>query len=252
MKVLCWNVNGIRALFRNINIIDFFEKYKDVDVMCFQELKAQEQNITEILDTFKQMYPFISISCAVKKGYSGVMICSKTEFNEILIPDDEGRIVCVEFDDIILFNVYVMNSKSKLTRIDERLEFDEMFYDQVYERINEETSKTIIVCGDLNSSLSELDYWNSNNHKMNIPGYSKQEINSLKFHMKRCKLIDTFRHFTQSIEYSFYTYRNKMRSKNKGFRLDYFLTNNINKVTSSIINKDTGSDHLPIILTLKE
>lgn len=249
MKLISWNVNGIRAVAKK----NFFEDFKelDADILCLQETKAQDDQVAETLTPINDYY--IYSNSAVKKGYSGTAILSKTEPISVSrdigieIHDTEGRVLCLEYDKFYLVNVYVPNSGSDLKRLDYRQDWDLAFFN--YLKKLEET-KPVIVCGDFNVAHRPIDLARPKPNYNKSAGYMQEEIDGMD-RFTQGGLVDTFRHFYPETtdKYSWWSYRAGARGKNVGWRIDYFLVseNFIPKVKNAfILNEVMGSDHCPV------
>ncbi|MFA9377480.1 MAG: exodeoxyribonuclease III [Lachnotalea sp.] len=249
MKLVSWNVNGIRACVQK-GFMDFFENI-DADIFCIQESKMQEGQLELILEGYNQYWNY-----AVKKGYSGTAIFSKKKplsvYNGIGIEehDNEGRVITLEFEQFYMITVYVPNSQNELARLDYRLKWEDDF--QTYLNKLEET-KPVIVCGDLNVAHKEIDLKNPKANRKNA-GFSDEERGKFT-QLLESGFTDTFRYLypNQAEIYSWWSYRFSARSKNAGWRIDYFLTSNMlkDKIKEAKIHTDImGSDHCPVELEI--
>ena len=250
MKLLSWNVNGIRASLKK-GFLDFVEK-ENPDILCLQETKAHPDQVDEILDDYHKFW-----NSAEKKGYSGTAVFSKEEplsvTNGIGIEkhDKEGRVVSCEFDDYFLVNVYTPNAQNELARIDYRIDWDKAFLNFI--KILEK-SKPVITCGDLNVAHKAIDLARPKQNEGNA-GYSEQERAGFDAYIN-AGFVDSFRIFNQEPEnYSWWSYRAiGARDRNVGWRIDYFLVSESLKdkvKTAFILNKVMGSDHCPVGIELK-
>lgn len=250
MKLLSWNVNGIRASLKK-GFLDFVEK-ENPDILCLQETKAHPDQVDEILDDYHKFW-----NSAEKKGYSGTAVFSKEEplsvTNGIGIEkhDKEGRVVSCEFDDYFLVNVYTPNAQDKLARIDYRMDWDKAFLNFIKTL---EKSKPVITCGDLNVAHKAIDLARPKQNEGNA-GYSEQERAGFDAYIN-AGFVDSFRIFNQEPEnYSWWSYRAiGARDRNVGWRIDYFLVSESFKdkvKTAFILNKVMGSDHCPVGIELK-
>ena len=248
MKIVSWNVAGLRACL-NKGFDLFFDKEK-ADIYCLQETKVlEEQNPFHPYGYYEYLYP------AEKKGYSGMMIYTKIEPISVkygiddLEYDSEGRTITLEFDDFYLVNCYVPNSKRELLRLDSRMRFEDLMrkYLDGLRKI-----KNVIYCGDLNVAHKEIDLKNPDANRRNA-GFTDEEREKMT-ELLKSGFIDTFRHFYPTeVKYSWWSYMRNSRSKNIGWRIDYFIVNKefINKVKNSkILNEVEGSDHCPIELLI--
>lgn len=250
MKLISWNVNGLRACM-NKGFMDFFNEV-DADVFCLQEIKMLKEQADFSFNGYKEFW-----NSADKKGYSGTLILSKNEPLNVSYDmkierhDKEGRIICAEFKDFYLVNVYTPNSKRELERLDYRMEWEDDFraYLKALDSI-----KPVIVCGDLNVAHKEIDLKNPKTNRRNA-GFTDEERNKMS-ELLDSGFIDSFRFFYPDLEnaYSWWSYFGKAREKNIGWRIDYFLASN--KLESklkdaTIYPQILGSDHCPVGLELK-
>ncbi len=248
MKIISWNVNGIRAAAKK----DFQGSVHGInpDILCLQETKAQDGQVAEAID-LKEDYN-LSINSAMKKGYSGTAILSKE--NPISVKnhlgikahDQEGRVMTAEYEHFFLVNVYVPNSKRGLLRLDYREGWDK---DLLAHLKNLEKKKPVIICGDLNVAHQAIDLKNPKSNYNKTAGYTQVEIDGLSNYID-AGFIDSFRHFhPEQVAYSWWSYRMKARERNIGWRIDYFLVSKsiIDKVTAAFILPEViGSDHCPV------
>lgn len=249
MKLVSWNVNGIRACIRK----GMFESMKDMDadVYCFQEIKALKE---QVLDEFDGFYEYWN--SAKRKGYSGTLILSKVEALSfttgigVEVFDDEGRTITLEYEDFYLVNVYTPNSKRALERLEERMFWE----DSLRNYLNElDKIKSVILCGDLNVAHKEIDLRNPSTNRRNA-GFTDEEREKMTA-LLESGYTDTFRHLYPDMEgaYSWWSYFGKARENNTGWRIDYFvLSDRINnRIKEAGIRPDIyGSDHCPVTLTL--
>jgi len=248
MKIVSWNVNGIRAVMKK-GFDNIFENF-NADVVCLQETKAQDDQVIEALKDFDNYHIFAN--SAVKKGYSGTTIISKSKpigfIKDIGIEehDQEGRITGAEFDQFYLINVYVPNSGSELLRLDYRQKWDEDFLNYLK---NLEQKKPVIVVGDFNVANKEIDLARPKPNYNKSAGYMQEEIDGFD-NFTNNDLVDTYRYMhPKEIKYSWWSYRANARGNNVGWRIDYVLTSKkiIDDVTSAFIMNDVfGSDHCPV------
>jgi exodeoxyribonuclease-3 len=251
MKLISWNVNGLRAVM-NKGFNDFFESI-DADIFCIQETKLQEGQIDYKPDGY-----FAYWNSAVKKGYSGTAVFSKIKPKKVTYGinieehDQEGRVITLEFEKFYLVNCYTPNSQRELTRLEYRMKWENDFREYLKE-LN--TKKPVILCGDLNVAHNEIDLKNPKTNRKNA-GFTDQEREKFT-ELLESGFIDTYRHFNPDKEgiYSWWSYRFKAREKNAGWRIDYFcaskdLENNL--VSADIHTQILGSDHCPIELVVKD
>ena len=253
MKLVSWNVNGIRAAVGK----EFIKEYKKTkaDIYCIQETKAQDdQVITALKDIHRRNK---NMNSAVKKGYSGVATLSKEEPLNVTLGigieehDQEGRVLTTEMEHFIMVNVYVPNSGNGLKRLDYRAIWDKAFAEYLGELRQQ---KPVIVTGDFNVAHQPIDLARPKSNYNKTSGYTQVEIDGMTG-LLNVGLIDSFRFLhPEKIQYTFWSVRFGARAKNIGWRLDYFLVderlkNNITKAT--IKDKIMGSDHCPIELELE-
>jgi len=250
MKILSWNVNGIRSVLRNGFLKDI-EKEK-AEILCLQETRAHPEQVDEILKEYKYHY----WNPAEKKGYSGTAIFSKKEpislnkgiGHEL---DNEGRVIMAEFDKFYLINVYTPNSGRGLVRLDIRKDWDKHFLKYIKSL---EKKKPVVVCGDFNVAHKEIDLANPKPNYDKTAGYTQIEINGFQ-NLVDNNFVDSFREFDKSPKkYTYWSAMFKARERNVGWRIDYFLVSkkimkNIKK--SFILDKILGSDHCPVGIELK-
>ena len=248
MKLISWNVNGLRACVQK-GFLDFF-KETDADVFCIQESKLQDGQINLELNGYRQYWNY-----AEKKGYSGTAIFSKKEPISVTYGlgieehDHEGRVITLEFENFYLITVYTPNSKSELERLDYRMKWEDDFLSYIKKL---EENKPVIFCGDLNVAHNEIDIRNPSTNHFSA-GFTDEERNKFT-HLLNSGFIDSFRYkYPEKIEYSWWSYRFKAREKNIGWRLDYFVTSKSLKdriIDSKIHTSILGSDHCPIELNI--
>lgn len=254
MKFISWNVNGVRAAMKK----DFLNQFKamDADFFCLQETKAQDDQVKEALSEIDGYYVYMT--SAVRKGYSGTAVLSKQEALSVSYGigveehDQEGRVVCAEYDRFYLVNVYVPNSGSELARLDYRSEWDKAFYEYLK---GLETIKPVIVCGDFNVAHTAIDLARPKPNYNKSAGYTQTEIDGMDRFVNG-GFVDTFRYFypTTTEAYSWWSYRGGARAKNVGWRIDYFLVSQSLKESlksAAILADQMGSDHCPILLEIK-
>ena len=248
MRLISWNLNGIRAVAKKGLIEKIYSM--NPDVIGFQETKAQNDQVREALFGIDG-YEIFSNS-AEKKGYSGTAILSKKKpisFQNgigIEVFDNEGRVLTCEFEEFYFVTVYVPNSGGQLLRLDYRISWDKAFLQFLK---NLERSKPVIVCGDFNVAHQPIDLKNPKANYNKSAGYMQQEIDGLDNYLNS-GFIDTYREFyPDSIAYSWWSYRFNARAKNIGWRIDYFLSSNSikNQIKDAfILDQMMGSDHCPV------
>jgi exodeoxyribonuclease III len=253
MKIISWNVNGLRAVVKK----DFCSQLKSInaDVFCIQETKAQDDQVKEALADLRG-YCLYSTS-AVRKGYSGTAILSKIEPINVAYGigieahDGEGRVITAEFSDFFVVNVYVPNSGSELVRLDYRQEWDKALYDYLKKL---EQRKSVIICGDFNVAHQPIDIAHPAANYNKSAGYTQKEIDGMD-RFTNGGFIDTFRYLypDKKEAYSWWSYRFNARAKNVGWRIDYFLISETLKSQlkeALILPEVEGSDHCPIGIVL--
>ena len=250
MKLISWNVNGLRACVGK-GFMDFF-KEADADIFCLQETKLQEGQIELELPDYHQYWNY-----AEKKGYSGTAIFTKEEPLSVTYGigieehDHEGRVITLEFPDFYMITVYTPNSQDGLARLDYRMKWEDDFLAYIKKL---EEKKPVIFCGDLNVAHKEIDLKNPKTNRKN-PGFTDEEREKFTV-ITESGLIDTFRYFYPDLEnaYSWWSYRFHAREKNTGWRIDYFVASEClkDRLSDAVIYKDImGSDHCPVGLLLK-
>lgn len=249
MKIVSWNVNGIRAIMKK----DFAGSVKTLepDILCLQETKANREQVNIALQLVNGYHVYANAS-KEKKGYSGTAILSKTEpvnvsyDMDVLLHDKEGRVIAAEYENYYLVNVYVPNSGQELVRLEYRKQWDKDFLDFLK---NLEKHKPVIVCGDLNVAHQPIDIARPKANYNKSAGYTQVEIDGFD-NMVSNGFVDTFRHLhPEEVAYSWWSYRANARAKNIGWRIDYFLVSDalLPKVENAFIKPDfTGSDHCPV------
>ena len=253
MKILSFNVNGVRACAGKTLLQDLYTL--DCDVVCLQETKATPEQVAEALSglTGYHLYAY----SAEKKGYSGTAILSKELPLSVKLGlgiaehDNEGRVITAEFQDYFVVTAYVPNASSGLKRLDYRTKgWDVAFLAFIK---NLERSKPVVVCGDLNVAHQPIDLKNPKPNYNKTPGYTQLEIDGLTT-MLNSGLVDTYRHlYPTTVKYSWWSYRGGSRERNVGWRLDYFLVSEslmVKVKNSEILNDVLGSDHCPVLLSL--
>ena len=253
MKIISFNVNGIRAIVTK-NFIQDMQAISP-DVICLQETKADAEQVAIAVADLSGYHVFANQ--AEKKGYSGTAILSKKAPISVEYGmgtdehDHEGRIVKAEFDDFFLVCVYVPNSGSELARLPYRQQWDADFL--AYLKKCEET-KPVVICGDLNVAHQAIDLARPKENYNKAAGYMQEEIDGLSRFVD-AGLVDTFRYFNpDQAKYSWWSYRAGAREKNVGWRIDYFLASEafLNRISATEIYNDIlGSDHCPVGITIK-
>jgi len=249
MKLISWNVNGLRACVQK-GFLDIFHSL-DADVFCLQETKLQEGQIELPLPGYLQYWNY-----AEKAGYSGTAIFTKKEpisvFYGIGIPehDKEGRVITLEYDSFYCVTCYTPNSQNELARLPYRMEWEDAFLGYL-DRLKEK--KSVVICGDLNVAFREIDLKNPKTNRQNA-GFTDEEREKFGVLLSH-GYIDTFRHFYPDLEqaYSWWSYRFHAREKNAGWRIDYFLVSEELKdqlKDAKIHSNIFGSDHCPVELTI--
>lgn len=247
MKFISWNVNGIRACV-NKGFLDYFNEM-DADFFCVQETKCQEGQIVLELDGYYQYW-----NSAVKKGYSGTAIFTKHKPLSVKygIEDEvcanEGRIITLEYEDFYLVNAYTPNAKRDLSRLAERLEWEDQMRSYLIEL---DSAKPVIYCGDLNVAHEEIDIKNAKSNIGNS-GFTYEEREKMST-LLASGFSDTFRTLNPDVKdrYTWWSYMPKVRERNVGWRIDYFIVSNrlMEKVAQADIHSSVlGSDHCPILL----
>ena len=249
MKLISWNVNGLRAVVGK-NFREVFQSL-DADFFCLQETKMQAGQLDLQFPGYRSWWNF-----ADKKGYSGTAIYSRMEPLAVTYGmgidehDHEGRVITLEMDDFFLVCVYTPNSQDGLRRLDYRMRWEDDFRRYLQGR---DSRKPVVVCGDMNVAHKEIDLKNPKTNRQNA-GFTDEERNQMTA-LLEAGFADTFRHLhpTQEGIYSWWSYRFHAREKNTGWRIDYFLTSNrlLPRVREANILTDImGSDHCPVELVL--
>ncbi len=251
IKLVSWNVNGLRACV-NKGFNDFF-KESGADIFCVQETKLQEgQIVMEQGEEYMQYWNY-----ALKKGYSGTAVFTRIKPLSVRygIEDDsepEGRIITLEFAGFYLVNVYTPNAKRDLTRLEYRMEWEDRFRNYL---LALDQHKPVVVCGDLNVAHQDIDLKNAKSNRGNS-GFTDEERGKMTT-LLDSGFVDTFRYFYPDTEgaYSWWSYMPKIRERNVGWRIDYFLASSRmapQLVEAGIECNVLGSDHCPVVLTIKE
>ncbi|MDI9472709.1 MAG: exodeoxyribonuclease III [Bacillota bacterium] len=250
MKLHSWNVNGLRAVIRK-GFFDYLSR-EDPHIVCLQEIKAMPDQVEDTFDGYHVFW-----NSAQRKGYSGTMTLSKTKPISVRkgigieVFDVEGRVLTLEFDDFFLVNIYTPNSKSALERLDERMYFEDELRAFLAEL---EEEKHVIVCGDLNVAHQEIDLKNPQSNRRSA-GFTDEEREKFT-QLLESGYIDTFRYFyPDAVDvYSWWSPITRARSRNAGWRIDYFLVSEGMKEKmkdARVLMEVMGSDHCPVELELK-
>lgn len=249
MKLISWNVNGIRAAITK-GFYEFLLE-EQPDVLGIQESKMQENQIELLADGY-HIYQY----SAIKKGYSGVIVFTKEEPLEVIRGlgieehDQEGRVLTLEFPNFYYVCVYTPNAKDGLLRLPYRQEWDRVFLAHL---VKLEETKPVICCGDLNVAHQPIDLTNPTKNEKN-PGYSPEERQGFA-NLLDAGFIDTFRLLhPEKIQYSWWSYRFNARANNVGWRIDYFVVSGSLKEkirSASILDQQLGSDHAPVVLEIE-
>ena len=257
MKIIAWNINGIRASMKNGDLYNLIDR-ENPHIICLGETKltCPIESVSKDLDKTLSQYKYKYYStCSTKKGYSGTAIFSKKKPLNITYGldtvDNEGRVITIEFKSFYLVHVYTPNSGEELKRLKFRINtWDTKF--KTYLDILQKY-KPLVVCGDLNVANEPIDIHDPTHNKYSA-GYTIEERESFKKLLSSVNLIDTFRYLhPEEIKYSYWSYRNQARNNNKGWRIDYFLVSNKiikNIKQSNILIDITGSDHAPIYINI--
>lgn len=250
MKLISWNVNGLRAVMSKGFLIPFMNK-ENPDIMAFQETKMQEDQLNFNFDGYYRY-----MNSAERKGYSGTMVLSKKEPISVAYDIEgkdhplEGRVITLEYDEFYFVCAYVPNSKDGLKRLDYRMHFE----DDLRKHLKKlDKKKPVIYTGDLNVAHNEIDLKNPEDNHFS-PGFSDEEREAFT-KLLGCGFKDSFREvYPEKIQYSWWSYRTRARERNVGWRIDYFVVSDrlMDEVKDSIIYDDVfGSDHCPVGLILK-
>lgn len=249
VKLISWNVNGIRACIEK-GFLEYFKKV-NADIFCIQESKVQQGQVELSLEGYYQYWNY-----AIKKGYSGTAVFSKIEPVSVSYGigieehDSEGRVITLEFTDFFLVNVYTPNSKRELERLSYRMKWEDDFRDYL---LKLDSQKSVVVCGDMNVAHTEIDLKNPKSNRKNA-GFTDEERS------KFTKLLDSgftdsFRHFypDKMDAYTWWSYMFSARAKNAGWRIDYFCVSKRfqDRLINAAIHSDIlGSDHCPVELDI--
>ncbi|MFP3636106.1 exodeoxyribonuclease III [Bacillus sp. SIMBA_033] len=250
MKLISWNVNGLRAVMKKIDINTYVQE-TEADILCLQETKVQDGQVTLQPEGYHAYWNY-----AVKKGYSGTAVFSKEKPLHVLYGlgiddhDQEGRVITLEFENVFVVNCYTPNAKRGLERIDYRLQWEADFKDYLQKL---DRKKPVILCGDLNVAHREIDLKNPKANRKNA-GFSEQEREAFSA-LLNAGFTDSFRYLYPDREgaYSWWSYRTNAREKNIGWRLDYVIVSDRLKlrISEAAICADImGSDHCPVEMTV--
>ncbi|MBD3108474.1 exodeoxyribonuclease III [Bacillus sp. AGMB 02131] len=250
MKLISWNVNGIRACV-NKGFLNYFHEM-DADIFCLQETKLQAGQIDLELEGYEQYWNY-----ALKKGYSGTAIFTKKKPLSVSYglgereEEDEGRIITLEYENFFMVTMYTPNAKRDLSRLDYRLQWEDEVKDYL---VKLDAVKPVIFCGDLNVAHTELDLKNAKANRGNS-GFTDEEREKMSS-LLGAGFVDTYRYMypDKSDKYTWWSYMNSVRERNIGWRIDYFIVSERlsgNIVKADIHDQVLGSDHCPIILEIK-
>lgn len=250
MKLISWNVNGLRAVMKKIDINTYVQE-TEADILCLQETKVQDGQVSLQLEGYHGYWNY-----AVKKGYSGTAVFSKEKPLHVFYGlgiddhDQEGRVITLEFENVFVVNCYTPNAKRGLERIDYRLQWEADFKDYLKKL---DRKKPVILCGDLNVAHREIDLKNPKANRKNA-GFSDQEREAFSA-LLNTGFTDSFRYLYPDREgaYSWWSYRTNVREKNIGWRLDYVIVSDRLKprISEAAICADImGSDHCPVEMTV--
>ena len=250
MRLISWNVNGLRACVGK-GFLEFFDEIR-ADAVCLQETKMQPDQLTLELEGYSQYW-----NSALKKGYSGTAIFTRMQplsvRNGMDLPehDTEGRVITCEFEDFYLVTVYTPNAQNELARLDYRMSWDDAFREFLLEL---DAKKPVIVCGDMNVAHKEIDLKNPGPNRGSA-GFTDEEREKFT-RLLESGFTDSFRYLHPDLigAYSWWSYRFKARQNNAGWRIDYFLVSDRIKdkiVTASILPEVMGSDHCPVMLEIE-
>jgi len=253
IKILSWNVNGIRSQIAK----NFYGTVRNLnpDILCLQETKAQYETMPDLTKELPGYDLFLN--AAVQKGYAGTAVLSKikplyhTKDIGMEKHDQEGRVITLEFEEFFLINVYVPNSGQELKRLEYRKEWDEELLNYLK---GLDSKKPVILIGDLNVAHEPIDLARPKENYNKVAGYTQIEIDGFKNFMA-AGLTDTFRHFYKDkVQYSYWSQRFRAREKNIGWRIDYFIVSQrfIGNIKDSfILDQVLGSDHCPVGIDLE-
>ena len=248
MKLISWNVNGLRACMNKG--FEAFLRASEADAFCLQETKMQREQADFVFDGYEEYW-----NSAEKKGYSGTAIFSKNAPLNVTYGigieehDKEGRVITAEYENFYLVTVYTPNSQRELARLDYRMVWEDVFRDYL---LKLDEKKPVIVCGDLNVAADEIDLKNPKTNRKNA-GFTDEERAKFR-ELKAAGFVDTFRHLhPEEVKYSWWSYMFKAREKNAGWRIDYFVVSEriADKVKAAEIHTEIlGSDHCPVSIEI--
>ena len=249
MKLISWNVNGLRAIV-NKGFNESFEKL-NCDILCIQETKMQENQLEISFNGYTQYF-----NSAIRKGYSGTAIFTKIKPLNVSYGinidehDNEGRVITLEFEKFFLVNCYTPNARRDLERLDYRMKWEDDFRNYL---VNLDKVKPVILCGDLNVAHNEIDLKNPKSNRGNA-GFTDEERSQMT-NLLNSGFVDSFRYLypDKTDSYSWWSYMGRAREKNVGWRIDYFIVSKkiASKITEAKIHSEIfGSDHCPVELDL--
>lgn len=249
MKLVTWNVNGLRACL-NKGFMDFFNEI-NADIFCVQETKMQVGQIDLEIIGYKEFW-----NSAEKKGYSGTAVFSKIEPVNVTYDigieehDKEGRVITLEYDNFFLVNCYTPNSQRELARLSYRMKWEDDFREYIK---GLDQKKPVILCGDLNVAHKEIDLKNPDSNRKNA-GFTDEERQKMTS-LLECGFVDTFRYLYPDLKeaYTWWSYMFKARERNAGWRIDYFIVSERlkDKIIDVVIHSEVlGSDHCPVSLEI--
>lgn len=250
MKLVSWNVNGLRACLKK-GFMDYFNEI-DADIFSIQETKLQAGQVELELEGYEQYWNY-----AVKKGYSGTAVFTRIKPLSVKLGlgieehDQEGRVITAEYDNFYLVNVYTPNSQRGLTRLEYRMEWEDAFRSYVKQL---DGQKPVIICGDTNVAHQEIDLKNPDTNRKNA-GFTGEERQKMT-ELLAASFVDSFRYLypDQTDAYTWWSYMNKARERNIGWRIDYFIVSERIKdkiIDAEIHSQVMGSDHCPVLLEIE-
>ena len=261
MKIIAWNINGIKAIIKKDYLVDLINDEKP-DIFCLGEIKISHlffDTKESFNNKLKEKYFNYWHPCKIKAGYSGTAIFTKEEPLNVIYGlninnieyDDEGRLITCEFNKFYIVHVYTPNSGDGLKRLDYRINIWDAMFIKFINKLQK--NKPVILCGDLNVAHKEIDLKNPKTN-LKTAGFTIEERTSFESILKKTKMVDIFRFLNPTeIKYTFWSYRFNSRSKNVGWRIDYFILSKIlvkKVIKTNILDNILGSDHAPIILEI--